>query len=208
MITSNRDFNEWPLVFANPLMTSATMDRLVHRAVKIIIEGKSYSAWTASCAAHGNCRSPWRIPPRPAEGPSRPSSRDLSPGTGPKCAPKARTPGHIGVPGPTSLSRVAQVDCPPPPPADVASDTPAFRGALSPVGDVLESELVAVGYREQPVQPCSGRGGRGFTEPAMESESGTRLTADSVSTFEPTGIVVASNHDACATLDRSPNWLV
>ena len=88
MITSNRDFNEWPLVFANPLMTSATMDRLVHRAVKIIIEGKSYSAWTASCAAHGNCRSPWRIPPRPAEGPSRPSSRDLSPGTGPKCAPK------------------------------------------------------------------------------------------------------------------------
>jgi hypothetical protein len=58
------------------------------------------------------------------------------------------------------------------------------HGALSPVGDVLESELVAVGYREQPVQPCSGRGGRGFTEPAMESESGTRLTADSDSTFE------------------------
>ena len=42
VITSNRDFNEWPLVFANPLMASATMDRLVHRAVKIVIEGKSY----------------------------------------------------------------------------------------------------------------------------------------------------------------------
>ena len=42
MITSNRDFNEWPLVFANPLMASANMDRLVHRAVKIVIEGKSY----------------------------------------------------------------------------------------------------------------------------------------------------------------------
>ena len=27
VITSNRDFNEWPLVFANPLMVSATMDR-------------------------------------------------------------------------------------------------------------------------------------------------------------------------------------
>ena len=40
-ITSNRDFNEWPLVFANPLMPSATTDRLVHRAVKIVIEGKS-----------------------------------------------------------------------------------------------------------------------------------------------------------------------
>ena len=29
-------------MFANPLMGSATMDRLVHRAVKIVIEGKSY----------------------------------------------------------------------------------------------------------------------------------------------------------------------
>ena len=42
VITSNRDFHEWPLVFANPLMASATMDRLMHRAVKIVIEGKSY----------------------------------------------------------------------------------------------------------------------------------------------------------------------
>jgi DNA replication protein DnaC len=42
IITSNRDFNEWPSVFTNPLMGSAAMDRLVHRAVKIVIEGKSY----------------------------------------------------------------------------------------------------------------------------------------------------------------------
>lgn len=42
IITSNRDFNEWPSVFANPLMGSAAMDRLVHRAIKIVIEGKSY----------------------------------------------------------------------------------------------------------------------------------------------------------------------
>jgi DNA replication protein DnaC len=42
IITSNRDFNEWPMVFANPLMASASMDRLVHRATKIVIEGKSY----------------------------------------------------------------------------------------------------------------------------------------------------------------------
>ena len=33
VITSNRDFSEWPLVFANPLMASAT---------KLVIEGKSY----------------------------------------------------------------------------------------------------------------------------------------------------------------------
>jgi DNA replication protein DnaC len=42
IITSNRDFNEWPQVFSNPLMASAAMDRLVHRAVKLVIEGKSY----------------------------------------------------------------------------------------------------------------------------------------------------------------------
>jgi DNA replication protein DnaC len=42
IITSNRDFSEWPLVFSNPLMGSAAMDRLVHRAIKIVIEGKSY----------------------------------------------------------------------------------------------------------------------------------------------------------------------
>lgn len=42
IITSNRDFAEWPLVFTNPLMGSAAMDRLVHRAIKIVIEGRSY----------------------------------------------------------------------------------------------------------------------------------------------------------------------
>ncbi len=42
IITSNRDFGEWPTVFSNPLMGSAAMDRLVHHAVKLVIEGKSY----------------------------------------------------------------------------------------------------------------------------------------------------------------------
>lgn len=42
VITSNRDFSEWPEVFSNPLIASAAMDRLVHRAVKIVIEGRSY----------------------------------------------------------------------------------------------------------------------------------------------------------------------
>ncbi len=42
IITSNRDFAEWQSVFSNPLMGSAAMDRLVHRAIKIVIEGKSY----------------------------------------------------------------------------------------------------------------------------------------------------------------------
>lgn len=42
VITSNRDFSEWQSIFDNPLIGSAAMDRLVHRAVKIVIEGKSY----------------------------------------------------------------------------------------------------------------------------------------------------------------------
>ncbi|PKN95980.1 MAG: hypothetical protein CVU43_23065 [Chloroflexi bacterium HGW-Chloroflexi-5] len=42
IITSNRDFSEWASIFSNPLMASAAMDRLVHRALKIEIHGNSY----------------------------------------------------------------------------------------------------------------------------------------------------------------------
>jgi len=42
VITSNRDIAEWPSVFENPLIASAAMDRLVHRAIKMTIEGDSY----------------------------------------------------------------------------------------------------------------------------------------------------------------------
>jgi DNA replication protein DnaC len=42
VITSNRDFDEWPSIFGNPLIASAAMDRLVHRAIKITVAGKSY----------------------------------------------------------------------------------------------------------------------------------------------------------------------
>ncbi len=53
IITSNRDFAEWPQVFANPLMGSAAMDRLVHRAIKIVIEGKSYRMDSFTKTARG-----------------------------------------------------------------------------------------------------------------------------------------------------------
>ena len=42
VITSNRDFKEWPQVFTNQLMGSAAMDRLVHRALRLTINGASY----------------------------------------------------------------------------------------------------------------------------------------------------------------------
>lgn len=42
IITSNRDFDEWPSVFSNPLLGSAALDRLVHKGIQIVIEGSSY----------------------------------------------------------------------------------------------------------------------------------------------------------------------
>jgi len=42
IITSNRDFSEWIDVFDNPLLGSAAMDRLVHKAIKVSIEGDSF----------------------------------------------------------------------------------------------------------------------------------------------------------------------
>ena len=42
IITSNRDFDEWPGIFTNALLGSAALDRLVHRGIQIVIEGSSY----------------------------------------------------------------------------------------------------------------------------------------------------------------------
>lgn len=42
IITSNRDFDEWPSIFTNPLLGSAALDRLVHKGIRFIIEGGSY----------------------------------------------------------------------------------------------------------------------------------------------------------------------
>ena len=42
IITSNRDFDEWTSIFANPLIGTAALDRLVHKGIQIIIEGASY----------------------------------------------------------------------------------------------------------------------------------------------------------------------
>lgn len=42
IITSNRDMSEWSSVFSNSLIASAAIDRLVHKAVEIVIDGGSY----------------------------------------------------------------------------------------------------------------------------------------------------------------------
>jgi DNA replication protein DnaC len=42
VITSNRDIEEWPPLFGDALLASAAMDRLLHHAHIIDIEGESY----------------------------------------------------------------------------------------------------------------------------------------------------------------------
>lgn len=43
MLTSNRAFKEWPKMFHNDrTLTSAMLDRLLHHAETVIIEGKSF----------------------------------------------------------------------------------------------------------------------------------------------------------------------
>lgn len=43
IITSNRAYNQWPAIFNNDsMLTSAILDRLLHHAETMIIEGKSY----------------------------------------------------------------------------------------------------------------------------------------------------------------------
>ena len=45
LVTSNRDYSEWPGAFGdNPLMASAALDRLAHRAHLLTITGASYRA--------------------------------------------------------------------------------------------------------------------------------------------------------------------
>jgi DNA replication protein DnaC len=52
IITSNRDFDEWPCVFTNTLLGTAALDRLVHKGIQIIIDGGSYrlSEFRKTCA--------------------------------------------------------------------------------------------------------------------------------------------------------------
>lgn len=56
IITSNRDLNEWTGIFANPLIGTAALDRLVHRGIQIIIEGASYrlAEFKKTCAKPGD----------------------------------------------------------------------------------------------------------------------------------------------------------
>ena len=42
ILTSNRGFAEWGQVFGDPVIATALLDRLLHHAVVVHIEGSSY----------------------------------------------------------------------------------------------------------------------------------------------------------------------
>ena len=42
ILTSNRGFAEWGEVFGSPVVASALLDRLLHHAIVVRIEGASY----------------------------------------------------------------------------------------------------------------------------------------------------------------------
>src|SRR5215212_7098292 len=44
ILTSNRAPSEWPELFGNPLLASAGVDRLAHRAETVVIQGRSFRA--------------------------------------------------------------------------------------------------------------------------------------------------------------------
>lgn len=41
-ITSNRALEEWPPLFHDPLLAGAALDRLLHHAEILVLEGESY----------------------------------------------------------------------------------------------------------------------------------------------------------------------
>jgi DNA replication protein DnaC len=51
IITSNRALSEWPPLFGDPLLASAAMDRLLHHAHVVEIEGDSYRSSRRARAA-------------------------------------------------------------------------------------------------------------------------------------------------------------
>lgn len=42
VVTSNRDITEWPALFGDPLMASAAMDRVLHHAHVVVLQGRSH----------------------------------------------------------------------------------------------------------------------------------------------------------------------
>jgi len=64
VLTTNLPFSEWPTIFPNAACTTALIDRVVHHADILVIEGDSYRRRDASQTA--NSQPPRRASPPPA----------------------------------------------------------------------------------------------------------------------------------------------
>ena len=72
VLTSNRGFAEWGEVFGDPVVATALLDRLLHHAVVIQIEGSSYRLRQHADLMPEHVRSKATIAPAP---PRRPRGR-------------------------------------------------------------------------------------------------------------------------------------
>jgi hypothetical protein len=69
ILTSNRGFAEWGEVFGDSVVATALLDRLLHHAVVIQIEGSSYRMREHAALVPENVRSGATInPPAPRRG--------------------------------------------------------------------------------------------------------------------------------------------
>ena len=66
ILTSNRGFAEWGEVFGDPVVATALLDRLLHHAVVIQIEGSSYRLRQHADLVPEHIRSKALIQPPPA----------------------------------------------------------------------------------------------------------------------------------------------
>ena len=67
ILTSNRGFAEWADVFGDPVVATALLDRLLHHAVVVQIEGASYRlrGHTDLVPEHVRANAPIAPPPPP-----------------------------------------------------------------------------------------------------------------------------------------------
>jgi DNA replication protein DnaC len=78
ILTSNRGFAEWGEVFGDPVVATALLDRLLHHAVVVQIEGSSYRMRQHADLVPENLRSSAPINP-----PSAPKRRGRPPAKAP-----------------------------------------------------------------------------------------------------------------------------
>jgi DNA replication protein DnaC len=77
IITSNRGFAEWGEVFGDPVVATALLDRLLHHAVVIQIEGSSYRLRQHAALVPENARATSLVnPPAKQKRRSRPSAKE------------------------------------------------------------------------------------------------------------------------------------